>query len=174
MAKPSRYDSRRAETLALRETCAPIFLPLFDHMLVLAAGSHNSGYYTRAGRELAHARKVAHYMVCGCGRPAITGSSFCSAHNATCWRIYDNGGKSIDRYSVCIDDGNERWIKDTRSGQQIRLVTCLGLSEGGRAVSMFSEAQDGRHLGKRVKLDSLDAETRQHIVDRLSWKPESA
>lgn len=78
----TRYETSRAKTLALRETCAPIFLPLFDHCLNLAAGSHASGYFTRAGRELAHARKVACYMVCGCGQPAIRGSSFCSAHNA--------------------------------------------------------------------------------------------
>jgi hypothetical protein len=160
----TRYEKSLAATLALREGCAAIFLPLFDHMLSLAAGSHKSGYFTQAGRELAHARKVAHYMVCGCGQPAITGSSFCASHNATCWRVYDNGGKTLDRYTVCLEVS--RWEGHAA------FYTCLGLSEGGRAFSQFSEAQEGRHLGKRVKLDSLDAATRQHIVNRLSWKHE--
>jgi hypothetical protein len=41
------------------------------------------------------------------------------------------------------------------------------VSEGGRAVSQFSEALPGKHLGKRIKLDQLDAATRNHILSRL-------
>lgn len=160
----TRYEKSLAATLAMRETCAPIFLPLFDHCVSLAKSSHQHGYFARAGRELAHARKTALHLVCACGRPAITGSALCSAHNATCWRIYDNGGNTVDRYSVCIDDGNERWVDGERT------VTCLGLSEGGYAYSQFGEAVDGRHLGRRVKLESLDAATRNHIVSRLALR----
>jgi hypothetical protein len=165
MARPT-YQTRRAETLALRDTCAPIFLPLFDHMLELAASSHAHGYPQQAGRELAHARKVAAYPVCGCGAPAIRGSALCASHNPDCWRVYDNGGTSIDRYTVCLEVS--RWEGHTA------LYTCLGCSEGGRAFSQFSEAQEGRHLGKRVKLAALDPATRAHIESRLSLEAELA
>lgn len=83
-------------------------------------------------------------------------------------RIYDNGGKTVDRYSVLVEDGNERWDGEAR------YVTCLGVSDGGRAYSEFSEALPGRHLGKRVKLEALDAATRAHIVERLMWRPEAS
>jgi hypothetical protein len=82
MARPA-YQTRLAETLACREQCAPIFLPLFDNMLVLAADSQKHGHAQAAGRELAHARKVATYPVCKrCGQPITggsTGGTRCSA-----------------------------------------------------------------------------------------------
>jgi hypothetical protein len=156
----STYDIRRAETLACRAQCAPIFLPLFDKCVSLAAASHARGRAQRAGRELYQARQVSAYVVCACGQPAIKGSELCSSHNPECWRVYDNGGKTVDRYSVLLEVS--RWEGHTA------LYHCLGLSEGGRAFSQFREAQEGRHLGKRVKLDSLDSETRAHIGSRLS------
>ena len=42
------------------------------------------------------------------------------------------------------------------------------------AYSEFSEAQEGRHLGKRVKLAALDPATRAHIESRLSLAAELA
>lgn len=161
-----RLEKSLASTLAMRAACAPIFLPLFDHCVALARGSAGSGYAQRAGRELAHARKVAAYLVCACGAPAIRGSELCASHNPDCWRVYDNGGKTVDRFTVCLEVS--RWDGPTA------LYMALGCSEAGRAVSQFSEAQEGRHLGKRVKLDSLDDATRSHIMSRLSLEAELA
>lgn len=62
------YETSRTATLALRAACAPIFLPLFDHCVSLAAHSHASGYPQRAGQELAKARKVAAYTT----QPRVT------------------------------------------------------------------------------------------------------
>lgn len=162
----SRYQKSLAKTVALRETCAPIFLPLFDHCVALAASSYSHGYPQRAGRELLSARKAALSLTCGCGRVAIRGTSLCAGHTPDMWRIYDNGGTTLDRYSVLVEDGNERWEGPNR------LQTCLGVSKGGVAFSQFSEAVPGKHLGKRVKLESLDADTRAHIIARLGWKSE--
>ena len=157
------YDNRREETLALRESCPAIFLPLFDHCLALAADSHRHGHAQRAGRELAAARKAAASVICACGAPAIRGSELCASHNPDCWRIYDNGGKTLDRYTVCLEV--ERWEGHTP------FYAALGCSEGGRAFSQFTEAQEGRHLGKRVKLASLDPDTQAHIRSRLAYDP---
>jgi hypothetical protein len=156
----SRYETRRAETLALRDTCPAIFLPLFDHCVSLAASSHAHGYPQRAGQELAAARKAAASVICACGAPAIRDTALCASHNPECWRVYDNGGTTIDRFTVCLEVS--RWEGATA------LYTCLGCSEGGRAYSEFGEAHEGRHLGKRVKLASLDSATRAHIASRLS------
>ena len=45
--------------------------------------------------------------------------------------IYDNGGKTLDRYTVVIDDNAE-----TFDG---KWWTMLGLSEGGVGFSQFTE-----------------------------------
>lgn len=72
----TKYEKSLESTRVLRSSCAPIFLPLFDHMLVLAADSHKRGYFKRAGQELRHARKVAGYAACpDCGQAAtVTGA----------------------------------------------------------------------------------------------------
>jgi hypothetical protein len=157
------YAKRLAETVAMRASCPALFLPLFDHCLALAAGSYASGYPQRAGLELRSARKAAKSVMCACGAPAITGSELCASHNPDCWRIYDNGGTTADRYTVCLEVS--RWEGHTA------FYDCLGCSEGGRHYSEFSEAQEGRHLGKRVKLASLSPETQAHIRGRLAYQP---
>lgn len=155
-----RFAKSLASTQAMRAQCAEIFLPLFDHCITLALSSYEHGYPQRAGIELRHARETAASLVCSCGRPAIRGTTLCANHNPTCWRVYDNGGETLDRYTVCLEVS--RWV----DGKP--LYNCLGCSEGGRACSQFSEAHEGRHLGKRVKLEALDADTRRHIMTRLS------
>ena len=78
--------------------------------------------------------------------------------NGTTIRVYDNGGASLDRYTVVIDTS-----KRNAGGT----VDMLGLSEGGRSFSQHCEGHEGRHLGKRVPFASLDADTRAHIERRL-------
>lgn len=75
-----RLEKSLSSTLALRASCAPIFLPLFDHCVSLARDSAARGYAQRAGRELAHARKVAGHLACRrCGQPIVDGTDRCSA-----------------------------------------------------------------------------------------------
>jgi hypothetical protein len=73
-------------------------------------------------------------------------------------RVYDNGGKTIDRYTVvCLDE-------PTRQGMH----TCLALDGvGGKQFSQFSECMEGPHLGRRVSWKSLSKVTREHIKFRL-------
>lgn len=90
----SKFQISLLETRALRGECAPIFLPLFDHLVSLAQSSYaaytleasrghanNAAYLAqRAGRELFEARKTARYAVClTCGQPIVNGTSRCSA-----------------------------------------------------------------------------------------------
>ena len=55
------YDKSMRETVAMRSQVKAEFLPLFDHIIVLAKDSHAQGYFKRAGIELRKARKVAGY-----------------------------------------------------------------------------------------------------------------
>ena len=66
--------------------------------------------------------------------------------------IYDNGGETIDRYTVFFHDFPGDY---------------LGLSEGGVSVSMWGECEEGPHLGKKIKWDELSHETKTHIIARL-------
>jgi len=76
-------------------------------------------------------------------------------------RVYDNGGDSLDRYTVVMDDKD--WDTSVNPGMK----AMLGLSEGGRGVSQFSEGKEGPHLGKAIKFDDLDADTKKHITRRI-------
>lgn len=81
--------------------------------------------------------------------------------------IYDSWDEvgTVDRYTVFP-------FPDHPDAAMRR--TYLGCSEGGLAVSMWGELSgvtgDVRsldHLGRRVTLEGLDEETRQHILSRI-------
>lgn len=111
-------------------------------------------------------------------QPLLTGSVAFYPYCSHCWhqpgpnapspaertgvdalRVYDNGGKSIDRYTVVGVDGET----DSQS-----MKSMLGLSPGGQAFSQYCFGHEGRHLGKRVPFASLDADTRAHILSRTA------
>ncbi len=110
--------------------------------------------------------------------PLSTGATAFYSYCAHCWhqpgpnapspaertgvdalRVYDNGGKTIDRYTVVGVDGER---------DNDNMKSMLGVSEGGRAFSQFCWGHEGRHLGKRVPFASLDSDTRGHILSRLT------
>ena len=72
-------------------------------------------------------------------------------------KIYDNGGKTFDRYTAIID----------------RMF--FGFSENPFSPLGFSQfcgdvpkgMRSYRHLGKKVSLDSLSADVQKAILDRI-------
>ena len=74
--------------------------------------------------------------------------------------IYDNGGKTLDRYTVVTDEA--AW-----NGYGHDEFKMLGLSEGGEGFSQWGTGQPGRHLGKRVQFENLSEETQRHIAGRI-------
>lgn len=67
-------------------------------------------------------------------------------------KIYDNGGKTWDRYTVLTNHG------------------ALGLSENpnsSQGFSQWGEAIDGNHLGKRINLVDLPGNVQKHILSRV-------
>lgn len=78
--------------------------------------------------------------------------------------IYDNGGKTLDRYTVVTDIEN--------SGFHHQM---LGLNEGGDGFSQWTmgvyydknNGHGNRHLGKRVQFENLSEATQRHIAERV-------
>ena len=70
--------------------------------------------------------------------------------------IYDNGGKTLDRITVVVNQKNNDNSWD-----------CLCLSHNGVAFSQWSTCQQGRHLGKKVSFEELSPELQKHIESRL-------
>jgi hypothetical protein len=77
--------------------------------------------------------------------------------------IYDNGGATLDRYTV---------VTDQQDG--LNFLMMLGLSEGGDGFSQWSggsyaagRGEKNQHLGKRVSFESLSAATQSHIARRV-------
>lgn len=76
----------------------------------------------------------------------------------TILKIYDNEGKTFDRYTVVTD------------GKHNGLYECLSLSEHPEDPLGFSQCgycMIGSHLGKEIKFDELTLELQEHIKWRL-------
>lgn len=75
--------------------------------------------------------------------------------------IYDNGGRTLDRYTVVT----------SLTGAGI-MFDMLGLSEGGDGFSQWTVGQynvtgSNRHLGKKVHFEELSEATQAHIAGRI-------
>jgi hypothetical protein len=57
--KKTKYKANLDKTAMMRHRVPTPLVPLFDHLIVLAEGSHARGYKTRAGIELRKARDLA-------------------------------------------------------------------------------------------------------------------
>ena len=76
-------------------------------------------------------------------------------------RIYDNGGKTLDRYTAVFMDRPER-----RAG----LFEALGFNCAPfhpQGIGLHCQAMPGRHLGRRIELDDLPADARQFVMQNL-------
>lgn len=76
--------------------------------------------------------------------------------------IYDNGGKTLDRYTIVTTQRHRnretnRWFYEY-----------IGASENGLGVFMWGECVLGRHLGKKVELTDLSKELQNRIINVLT------
>ena len=69
--------------------------------------------------------------------------------------VYDNGGKTVDRYTVVFNDGS-----------------CLGLSSNPTHPQGFSQwgqgVVEGPHLGTKIRLAELPKHVQKHIAERMT------
>lgn len=75
--------------------------------------------------------------------------------------IYDNGGKTFDRYTVIYMDQPEG----------MGLYGCRGMSEHPRhpqGFGMYGSALPGRHLGKRIAFEQLPQDCQKLVEQDLA------
>jgi len=65
--------------------------------------------------------------------------------------IYDNGGETLDRYTIFLSDGNDDYIAASETG--------AGFYQHGEG------AKRGRHLGKKVPFTSLSTQLRHMLAE---------
>lgn len=73
--------------------------------------------------------------------------------------VYDNGGESMDRFTIVLDQARP-------VGFNI-LNECIGMSlnpNSSQGFCQFSECQIGEHLGKKITVDTLP----QLVQDKLN------
>jgi len=87
------------------------------------------------------------------------------------YMVYDDGGKTADRYTIF--PRSPEWDADaTKTSMRSYLRTCLCLSGcpapwEPQGFSQFSTGIPGPHLGKRIQMDDLPDDIRQHALSRL-------
>jgi hypothetical protein len=77
--------------------------------------------------------------------------------------IYDNGGKTFDRYTVIL---SQKFMRPSKKSYYV----ALGLSfnpDSPQGFSQFGEAILGSHLGKKIPWNQLPERVRKHITRRL-------
>ena len=77
-------------------------------------------------------------------------------------QIYDNGGESIDRYTIFKSREKGRW---DRHGN--RVFNAISASKTGAGFYMHIEAIKGTHLGKKVEFQDLDLELREKLLNEF-------
>ena len=75
------------------------------------------------------------------------------------YKIYDNGGKTFDRYTVLTEPYHFG-----------KSCEALGLSDNPtdpQGFSQWGDAYEGDHLGKEIKFEKLPENIQEHIIERL-------
>lgn len=74
-------------------------------------------------------------------------------------KIYDNGGKTWDRYTVII----EGW----HFGKSCEALGLSDNCDSPQGFSQFGDVYEGKHLGKVISFDNLPDNVQNHIIKRL-------
>lgn len=77
-------------------------------------------------------------------------------------RCYDNGGKTIDRYTVIYMEYPENWSPGCFDA---RGMSATPTSPDG--FGCYTSAKPGRHLGKRIKFEQLPIQCQLLVLEDL-------
>lgn len=84
----------------------------------------------------------------------------------TVLRIFDNNGKSFDRYTICPP----RWANEYRNELDRRLFEVIGSSDSPFHPQGFGQhtmAMVGSHLGKRIKWENLPVDVQKFATQNF-------
>lgn len=77
-------------------------------------------------------------------------------------QIWDNGGKSFDRYTIF--KAREHFVKYWYKN---KLFDAIGSCKTGNGFYLHIEAAKGPHLGKRVKFEDLDKQLQNRLINEF-------
>lgn len=77
--------------------------------------------------------------------------------------IYDNGGKTLDRYTI-VDLDTKHINRITRD----IVYDAVSASETGAGVYLHIECMRGRHLGKKIEFYQLSKELQSELIREYS------
>lgn len=84
-------------------------------------------------------------------------------------RVYDNGGRTVDRYIVLFEDMPDP-MKDeetpVRPHGPREALTMSGAPTHPQGVSQWTDARPGPWLGRRIPFTALPENVQQHVIDR--------
>ncbi len=75
-------------------------------------------------------------------------------------KCYDNGGKTLDRYTVVYLNEVEDKFKKTYAARGMNSMPFHG-------IGMYCTAMVGRHLGKRIKFEELPEDCQKLVKQDL-------
>lgn len=70
--------------------------------------------------------------------------------------VYDNGGKSLDSYTIVVNS----IVSKNRNKYQYAAISA---SENGLGVFMWVQCERGRNLGKKIEFASLNKELQKKV-----------
>ena len=70
--------------------------------------------------------------------------------------VYDNGGKSLDRYTIVVNS----IVSKNRNKYNYNAISA---SENGAGVFMWIECERGKHLGQKIEFASLNKELQKKV-----------
>ena len=77
-------------------------------------------------------------------------------------KVYDDERESFDRYTVVLDEPG------TKRGRDFTALSLSANPGHPQGVSQFTTAQDGPHLGKRLKFSDLPDNVQKHVIRRFA------
>lgn len=75
----------------------------------------------------------------------------------TVLRIYDNGGKTADRYTIIPP----RWAKAHKDGALWEAIGASAQPFHPQGIGQHTSAMPGKHLGRRIRWDALPADVQE-------------
>lgn len=83
-------------------------------------------------------------------------------------RIYDNGGRTIDRYTAVFINRVHKRLYNGFGKPLIIEYEALGFSANPyHGIGMHITAMRGRHLGKVIKLEDLPTQAQQFVKENM-------
>lgn len=77
------------------------------------------------------------------------------------YKIYDNGGETIDQYTIVLEPAQRV--------SYLSAICCSIDPDSPDGFSQFSEVVIGEHLGQEIAFDDLPPSVQTHVLGRIGF-----